>query len=226
MKTQESLRQKRLIKNFLEKYNKYYDYLELCYLKESEIPSSYKDIPDILRQILCELNLMEDKDNAYLEFANLIEKIYGLDKNIVEVGGGIIPSLSKIIALKQKKGTITVYDPRLIEETTMPNLITKKEKFTLNTLVPNANLFIGFMPQKATETIIEKACLEQKDFIITLCGDGISDEDDYYEDNEEFLHAILYLAKNKIEQANLGTMELTYLTNLEELYPVIYNKRH
>lgn len=225
MEIQESLRQKRLIKNFLENYSKYYDYFELCYLKDLEMHSSYKEIPDILRQILCELNLLKDEDNAYLEFANLIEKVHGLNKNIIEVGGGVIPSLAKIVALKQKKGTITVYDPRLIEENTLSNLILRKESFTIKTPTSNTDLFIGFMPQKATETIINKACLEQKDFMITLCGDGISDEEDYYEDNEEFLHAILHMAKNKIEQANLGTMELTYLPSLKELYPVIYNKR-
>ena len=84
MEIQESLRQKRLIKNFLENYSKYYDYFELCYLKDLEMHPSYKEIPDILRQILCELNLLKDEDNAYLEFANLIEKVHGLDKNIID----------------------------------------------------------------------------------------------------------------------------------------------
>ncbi len=211
--------------NFINKYSKYYDEFELLYLKDVDLSAPQENMPDILRQILTELELIKDEDNAYLQFTNLIEKTFGLEKNIVEIGGGIIPSLSKIIALKQKKGTITVYDPRLIKEGKFNNLILKKDKFTVKTNVSNVSLFIGFMPKNATELIINKACMENKDFIITLCGDGLSDEDSYYEDNEEFLHSMIHTAKNKVAKSNLGRLEYTYLKSLNHLHPVIYNKR-
>ena len=67
--------------------------------------------------------------------------------------------------------------------------------------------------------------MENKDFIITLCGDGLSDEDSYYEDNEEFLHSMIHTAKNKVAKSNLGRLEYTYLKSLNHLHPVIYNKR-
>lgn len=226
MDRNEKLKQIRLIKNYLEKYGKYYDELELLYLKDNlDTDTSLTLIPDVLRQILAELNLLKDEANVYKQFADLIQHIYGLDKNIIEVGGGVIPSLSKIIALRQKEGTITVYDPRIIEENTLTNLILKKEIFTGKTKTTNTDLYIGFMPREATEVIIDRACLEKKDFIITLCSDGLNDEDSYYEDNEELVHSIIYGAERKVLENDLGKLEKTYLKSLGWEYPIIYNKR-
>lgn len=227
MQTTKKIDQKQKIANFLKKYQNYYDEFELSYILDNlDIASSTIEIPDILRQILCELNLLKKEDNVYNQFAELINDIHGLDKNIVEVGGGIIPCLSKIMALKQQKGQVTVYDPRLIEENTIPNLVLKKEKLHLKTPISNAELYVGFMPRGAEELIITKACQEKKDFIITLCCDGLSDEDTYYEDNDEFFHSLMYFASNETRKNNLGTLEKTYIKKLGEAYPVIYNKRH
>ena len=226
METNDKIRQRRLMKKFVEDYQSYYDELELSYLKDNlEIEPSDRNIPDILRQILCELNFLKDEDNIYLHFSNLIEQLFGLDKHIIEIGGGVIPSLSKIIALRQKDGSITVYDPRLITESTSSNLILKKEKFDMKTITSNCDLLVGFMPKDATEIIINKACLEKKDFIITLCSDGLSDEDDYYEDNEEFVHSIICNATRRVTENSLGMLEKTYLKSLGPAYPIIYNKR-
>ena len=53
---------------------------------------------------------------------------FDINTDIIEVGGGILPSLAKKIALRQKSGTVTVYDPRLITNIDKPdNLILKKE---------------------------------------------------------------------------------------------------
>ena len=71
-------------------------------------------VPDILRQIYDELDLLSPTKNIYLGFLKLIEKNFSIDGNLVELGGGRIPSLAKKIALQQKNGTITVYDDKLI----------------------------------------------------------------------------------------------------------------
>ena len=102
----------------------------------------------------------------------------------------------------------------------------KKEVFTEKTKTINTDLFIGFMPREATEVIINKACLEKKDFIITLCSDGLNDEESYYEDNEEFVHSIIYSARRKVIDSGLGELEKTYLKSLGEEYPIIYNKKN
>ncbi len=219
------LKQKRLMKKFIEDYGSFYDEFELSFLKDNLEVVDYCNVPDILRQILCELNLLKEEDNVYLQFSNLVEDLFGLNKNIVEVGGGVIPSLSKIMSLRQEKGSITVYDPRLITELAPANLILKKEMFTMKSPVHDCDLFVGFMPRKASEVIIKKASSIKKDFIITLCGDGIVDEDDYYEDGEEFLHSVIYSARREVEENNMGTLEIAYLDNLGSSYPIIYNKR-
>ena len=180
METNDKIKQRRLMKKFIEDYQSYYDELELSYLKDNlEIEPSDRNIPDILRQILCELNFLKDEDNIYLHFSNLIEQLFGL----------------------------------------------KKEKFDMKTITSNCDLLVGFMPKDATEIIINKACLEKKDFIITLCSDGLSDEDDYYEDNEEFVHSIICNATRRVTENSLGMLEKTYLKSLGDAYPIIYNKR-
>lgn len=215
---------KHYIKLFLRQYKKYYTQNEISYLKTSYNPNlQVIEMPDILRQILDKYNLLTCKENVYNKFIEIISTLYSLDQNIIEVGGGVIPSLAKKIALQQKKGTITVYDPRIMPQENIPHLKLKKEKFTLNTNLNNTNLLIGFMPSTATEIIIKKACQEHIDFIIALCGEGYLSEDDYFEDIDEWIQYIMYVAKANIRDANFGTLGVNY--ELGEDYPIIFTKR-
>ena len=69
-------------------------------------------IPELL-QLYSKLGILPDKYNSYLEHANIIERMYGLDMHILDVGAGYIPVLSEIIASRQintKAGKITAID--------------------------------------------------------------------------------------------------------------------
>ena len=163
---EEKKKRKYYIKRFLQQHRQIYDKIELQYLHTCHnIDDQMINLPDIFRQLLDELNLVTPDKNVYTIFCKFLEELYGLDRDIIEVGGGVIPSLGKKIALKQQKGSITVYDPRLMNIQTPPNLVLKREQFTSKTNLSKTNLLIGFTPKEATETIINEACKNNIDFI-------------------------------------------------------------
>lgn len=192
---------------------KNYDYLE-----------DNKFVPDILRQIYDELGLLDDKDNLYLGFIDIIKEIFNIDSNIVEVGGGVIPSLGKNITLNQKNGTVTVYDPRLINNVDNDKLILKREYFNDKTDISKCDLVIGLMPCQATEVLIRQAGKYNKDFLIGLCEGGHNAFDDYFDD-DIWKENIMYLARRTIEENDMGVLMETDLLDYNDPYPVIYNKR-
>lgn len=185
----------------------------------------YSDyLPDVLRQIYDEVGILKDKDNIYLGFIDILENNFDIDSNILEVGGGVIPNLAKHINLKQTKGSITVYDPRLSISSTSTSFILKKEVFTPNTDISNYNIIIGLMPCEATELIIRKATSSKKDFLIALCDGRHSEFLDYF-DEELWCNNIIKLADKHIKENDLGTLCITDLKKYGDPYPVIYNKR-
>ena len=61
--------------------------------------------------------------------------------------------------LKINKGTITIYEPLLVDaKAKYPNMTIHKEDFTQKTDITKFDLVTGIMPCEATETIIEQAC--------------------------------------------------------------------
>ena len=224
----ELLEQYRKIDRFLKDHYTYYDDWELKQIRHcTTIDYTNKFIPDIMREIYAELDLFKDGENIYSGFLNLLENNFDINQDIIEVGGGILPKLAEEISLKQSNGTITVYDPRLgTTESNYDNLFLKKEKFTLQTDVSASGLIIGFMPCEATEYIIDNATRNKKDFMIGMCEGGPhGDIFDFYEDEDEWLSAMLYFAENRIEENNLGALQKTYMKEYNYKYPIIWNKR-
>ena len=175
---------KPMIEKYLCEHQEYYTDAEKKYIMDNFSSGIFTDFSDaLLRQIYDELNLIDDEHNIYLGFTSLIERVHGLDKNILEVGGGKIPCLGKSIALRQKSGTITVYDPSLITtDTSHKNLILKKKNFTTQLIIPKPDLIIGFTPTTATDQILEYAFATNTDFMIALSD--VFDEIDYYQEED------------------------------------------
>ena len=189
------------------------------------------DNPTDFMQLYDCFGAIPDCINFYLYHLNEIKKIFGLDKNIIEIAGGIYPTFAKKIAIEQLnigKGTITVYDPRLITSrlSRYPNLKLFNRYFTSEIDIDKYNLLVGIMPCDATDTIIEAIEKYNKDFYIAFCGCGrnfrLSDdscsEPDYVSQIE--------ILKEICKYYNLGDLIIKYLpSNYNVDYPLVYNKR-
>lgn len=218
---------RRRMSTFLETHSSYYTEAELRYLKKlMERRSDANIYRDKLRQIYDELGLIPDSANIYQGFLNLIIEKYGIERNIIEVGGGIVPSLSKKIALRQKTGKITVYDPRLMPiTTTNERFVLKEEYFSKSTSIGDADLIIGFMPCEATIDIIDSALENRVDFMIALCEGGSRIGFEWLENDEEWISFVVNYANVKSRAHNFGTVENAFLHEYKDPYPVIYSKR-
>ena len=214
---------------FVEAHKASYTERELDYIKKNcEWGMDRPFVSDLLRQVYDEAGMTDINQNMYEGFLKLLEENFDINRDIIEIGGGINPSLAKKIALRQKSGTITVYDPRLISNiySDIPNLKLKKQAVSSNTNIEQADLYIAFMPCEATQTIIDIAGKNQTDFIIAACEGGPhGDIYDYFEDEEEWLHSMMYHARRQIENNGLGTFERKSLQKYNDPYPVFFNRR-
>lgn len=224
----ERIRQAQLVETFLKKYGDGYVPRELEYIRKNwdkSLHSKYN--MDILRQVYAELGFLSDDENIYKGFIKILEDNFDINRDIIEVGGGRFPSLAKMIALKQKSGTITVYDPRLVlTDSPLPNMKLKKENFTKRTPVRKDQMVIAFMPCEATEHAIIAAGENNADFLIALCEGGPhGDEFDYFESEDEWITSMIYTARMMAKYHDIGDIEITDLKQYDDPYPVIYNKR-
>jgi len=218
---------KQKVYNFVSKHKDWYSEYERNFLIQNATWGiNYSFVPDILRQIYDETDLLQEDKNIYTAFLGLLRQQFDINRNLVEVGGGRIPSLAKKIQLVQTHGSITVYDPKLCQLIEGKNLILKKESFTLHTDVSGKDMLIGFTPCEATETLLEMAFQHNLDFMIALSdqaayGSDLSDYDqwDIWQEN------ILYTAARGVERYGLGTLQYASLEDYDDPYPVIYNKR-
>lgn len=182
-------------------------------------------VPDILRQIYDELNLVEIDKNIYNGFLDLLAKHFNINQNIVEIGGGNIPSLGKKLALHQNQGSITVYDDRLITtDSKIPNLTLIKRRLSPEEKLPKTDLIIGFMPCEGTHTAIQLAKNNNLDFMIAFCEGSCHKEMPSFTEID-WEQEMMYEARKAVREGNLGALEVTYMEKYNNPYPVIYNKR-
>ena len=127
---------------------------------------------DIVNQVYDELGFLSDENNIYISFLNIVSRYHSLDGNILQVGGGYIPALSKHIATQQLKigrGTITVYDSKLIIKNYKGIILIKRNLTKKDDLSPYDSI-VGLFMRDDAETIIEQAFKYNKDYSIGLCG--------------------------------------------------------
>lgn len=226
--TKEEFQQR--VEEFLEAHKADYDEREYNYIKNSshwgyDCENGFL-LTDILRQIYSQVGVLPKEKNMYHGFIELLEENFDINREIVEVAGGIVPALAKQIALKQKSGTITVYDPRVIKlEDSPENLIVERQMFNKDTKIPNAQMIIGFMPGEAAIDIIETACQNDLDFMVALCDGGNRKGYEYLEEDDEWTGMVEYIAEHSMKNKNMGKLGVTYLKKYGNPYPVIYNNR-
>ena len=216
------------VQRFLEENKHGYNDRELEFIRSNWVHFLDKKFQvDILRQMYSELGFIDENEDIYHAFIKILEENFDIDTDIIEVGGGRIPSLAKRIALKQKNGTITVYDPNLIStDSPYPNMVLRQQPFTLQTPVEKDQLIIAFMPCEATEKIIYNARRNNAHFLIALCEGGPhGDEFDYFESEDEWLSSMLYSARDTANKTGHGPLQMSDLKEFDDPYPVIYTKK-
>ena len=229
MNAEERLQLLDRIRRFLKQHKNLYDFYEEQYIldsiKHGKYPNDYSR--EGIREILDIFHLIPDEENIYLAFLGEIKKSHGIErKNVVEVGGGPFINLARRMALEQKKGKITVYDPRIIKPKETGRLILKKENFTEKTKVEQTDLLVGLMPCKGAEALINSAIKNKIDFIVWLCEGGPhGDYFDYYEDEYEWQDSMRIIAERGIEENNMGKLKIKYLRHFSSDYPILYNER-
>lgn len=212
---------------FVEAHKENYTDRELDYIYRYCAEAIDKPfVSDVLRQLYDEVGITDLDHNMYEAFVKVLEDNFDINRDIIEIGGGVNPSLAKKIALRQKSGTVTVYDPRLMTDIEHPtNLILKKEKFERTTPVGKAKMIIGFMPCDATGLLVDVACQNKVDFMVALCEGGMREGYGWLEEDDEWIGFIKYLAERGIEKAQMGTLGEASLSKYNNPFPIIYNKK-
>lgn len=219
-----------LINNYLNRYPGIFTEEEqrlifscLEYLPNEEM------LPDVVRELYDELGILEDDTNIYLGFIKLADSVFNIkNRNILEIGGGVLPRLGERIAGLQDRGSITVYDHRISkykEDTFNLKLVRKTFDKTID--IKDIDLLIGLMPCKAAELIIEVAARQEIDFMIALCEGGPhGDEYDFFEDEDEWQHSVIFSARTAVRDKKMGKLMIKDMEQYGSPYPVIYNDRN
>ncbi len=206
-----------------------YGYIEMhCLIdaiRNMDISELY--VVELAREVFDELGLIPGEYNIYEKFSNVVDSIHGLDnKNIIEIGGGRFPRLAKRIRLKQKNGSITVYDPNLHVEFDSKRFKLRRRRANAYTDVNNCDLIIGLMPCKGAETLLDLALKNRKDFVLWLCEGGPhGDEFDFFEGEDEWKNYMIDRAKSGVEANGMGKLKVKTINEFSDKYPIIYNER-
>lgn len=206
-----------------------YNRMEKEYLISFIKSSSYPELfyTEFIREILDEMSLIPIEYNIYHDYANLINMIHGIDdRNITEIGGGRFPRLAHEMRLRQQKGTITVYDPKLYVTNSTDRLVLKKELVTKDTELNESDLIVGLMPCEGAEVLLNLALKNKTDFILWLCEGGPhGDVYDFYEDDKEWRDSMIIMAKRGVEKNNMGKLMIKKHEKYFPDYPIIYNTK-
>ncbi len=182
---------------------------------------------DILMQAYDEMDVLDENNNVYAAFLNLLQEKFDINQDIIEIGGGLFPTLSKRIASSQTTGKVTVYDPHLIlKKYTTENLVLKKEMFKKDTPIGNSRLLVGMSPCHSIDLILERASAEDLDFMIKICTCELPfAADDNFAIRTMFNR---YLIEKNTEFKKHGGpgFETTYLDKkYDDHSPIIYTKK-
>ena len=217
------------LKRFFLKYKGLYESYEQDYLLDAVKHGSYPETyyQEGVREILDYYQMIPDQENIYQAFLEEIKNAHGIEeKNIVEIGGGPFVNLSKRMVLQQQKGTVTVYDPRILKSKREGRLVLKKETFTPKTNVKKVDLIVGLMPCKGAEPLVSSAIKNEIDFMVWLCEGGPhGDYFDYFEDALEWRDSMKIVAERGVEEKKMGKLRVKYLPHFSKEYPILYNER-
>ena len=220
------MNQKQLLENFLRMYPKTFTEEE----KELILNYAYSGqfMPADVREIYDELGVLPKELNIYEGFFDLLKRNFQIrDKRVIEVGGGVLPRLAKRIDSVIGSGEIVVYDPRLSTyESDTSSLKLIRREFTSQISLKNCDLLVALMPDDVVDFLINKAIKNNVDFMIGLgFGGGHGDDFDFYEDANEWAHAVICSAEDAVKNNGMGKLKVKTMEEYGNPCPIIYNKR-
>ncbi len=223
----------RLFKKFAKKYRHEYSTSAWEYIEENFWTYVYSNVcPDILMQIYTELGIESPNGNFYKEHIKRIQSRFDIGCNILDIASGKIPSFANCLAheqLKIAKGTITLYEPLLIDTTPKHrNMVLHKEEFTRNTYIKDFDLITAIMPCEATELVIEQACSNQKNFYVAMCGCTHFDYIPWgmYVSPEMYQDHVIRKTQELLHEYDNGELVIERLDDNYAIdYPILYNRK-
>ena len=216
---------------FIERDSSIFSKYEKDYLMSYIIGGQYSKIlflPDLVREVVDELGFLLPEQDIYAGFIELIKESFDLrEKEIVEIGGGILPRVGERLSKLDEVRCVTVYDPRISKN----KIGNDKLKLVRRNVVANeddigGDLLVGFMPCKGAEVIVRQALKYNHDFIVALCEGGLhGDIYDYFDNEDEWICSLIREAELGIEKNNMGTLKIKTLEKYGDKYPIICNDR-
>ena len=231
MEEREYNKYRRRLRAFLKKYGDAYppevvNFIKSCFKESLE---NIYDV-DIMMQVKQAIGVKYDKPTYYEAHLQKIMENFDIGCRVVEIASGRFPALANLVAteqLKIGKGTITLYDPLLINmEPEYPNMTIKRKHFSHKTNIKDYDLLIATMPCRITDAILETAAENHKDFYVAICPcDHFRkplgpEELGLYQQYE--VDKAAYLT----HKYNNGQIIVDQLPDEYEIYtPIVYNKR-
>ena len=212
---------------FLEENSALFSKVEFNLIKAYLVSGEFEKLiylPDMVRQILDELGFLKERQDIYSGFLKILNESFLLDdKEIIEIGGGVLPRIGNRLIDNYGIRKITIYDSRLspyIPDTDRMKLIRRKVRIGEDDL--GGDIIIGFMPCGGAQVILEQGLKYGHDFMIALCGCGA---DTKFKSEDEWVDDFISKASNGIRDNNMGILKTKSLGQYGLKYPVIYNER-
>ncbi len=209
-----------ILKDFLKNNKNFYiDYLFNDF--KDRLFMGYTKNNDVINQIYCYLDLIDIKNTEYYQYYKYLQDNFNVNnKNILEVGCGIIPILANIIYEHNNK--ITLCESNVLINDNNLNII--NDKFNINTNIDNYDFIYGFRPCMATESIIKNCLTNHKEFSIYTCMCALQPNEEYNnfsKDNWDYKkwHEYLIYIANKYNDGTFN-IKIDYIKEIDEC-PII-----
>lgn len=215
---------------YMERYKEKYTDIEKEYIYKNFNRFLYDNAgPDILMQIYSELDITHIDGDFYDEHLNKVKSIFGLDKNILEVASGYMPSFANKIAKYQQKigkGTITLYEPLLIiDKPKYPNMKLHREEFKESTPIKDYDLLIGILTCEATTPLLEAALDNDKDFYVAMCGCAHENIFGQLMPPSIYHDITINMVENRLRKKGQELVVEHLPEEFEITYPILHNRR-
>lgn len=193
-----------LITRFWKEYGRYYDRDVQCNFRR-HLLSAFRedDLPLLYLSIYSYLGVIPGRKNVYKWFLNYLKDNHKefLEHNILEVGCGSVPALTKHIADSMIKhgsvGSIKGIDENLIVSKILGAEL-EKARFGYETDISSFETIIGYAPCEATPIALRKACREKKELSIAVCECLHNDGKIFFTNYDKLLNHYYRLVKSEM----------------------------